>query len=274
MTLLHPTTLRRRRAVAVAAAVAVVLLALRVAAPADANPLPPPGPWPAPVVGATNPLVGSAFTDNGGHASAQASLRVWLPSGRHRRAAITRTIGRRTVVRGRLRDRISRRSISGATVQLAAQNVEGGEWYLAGVARTNRKGRFRALLPAGATRRVAVLYWPFASSLEPLYSRRLLVRASPRVSLAITARGRSALFRGGVGGDVIPPGGLVVAAQVRNGDAWVSVRLVRTDANGRFRARYRFKYRDRRFVVRATVPSQPGWRLYTGSSRRHSIRTR
>ncbi|MGH2943955.1 MAG: hypothetical protein ACRDLN_14395, partial [Solirubrobacteraceae bacterium] len=252
----------------------VVLLALRAAATADANLLPPPGPWPAPVVGATNPLLGSPFTDNGGYASAQASLRVWLPSGRQRRAAITQTIGRRTVVRGRLRDRISRRSISGATVQLATQNVEGAEWYLVGVARTNRKGRFRALLPAGPTRRAAVLYWPFASSLTPVYSKRLLVRASARVSLRISARGRSALFRGTVSGDVIPAGGLVVAAQVRNGDAWVSVRLVRTDANGRFRARYRFKYRNRRFVVRATAPSQPGWRLYSGSSGRRSIRTR
>jgi hypothetical protein len=268
----HPTRLPRRRA----AAAAVVLAGLWAApaATTDAKLLPPPGPWPAPVVGATNPLLGSPFNANGGYASANMSLRTWLPSGRHRREAITRTIGWGTVVRGRLRDRISRRSISGATVQLAAQNVDGGEWYLAGVARTDRKGRFRVLLPPGPTRRIGIVYWPFADSVEPVYSRRMLVRTAGRVDLRTTARGRSVVFRGTVSGAPIPSGGLLVAAQVKNGAAWVTVRLVRTSPGGRFRARYRFKYRNRTFVVRATAPSQPGWPLYGGSSRAHRIRTR
>jgi len=270
MTCSHPTRLRRRRA----AAATIVLAGLWAAATTEAKLLPPPGPWPAPVVGATNPLLGSPFGANGGHASANVSLRVWLPSGRQRRAAITRPIGWGTVVRGRLRDRISGRSIGGATLQLAAQNVDGGDWYLAGIARTNRKGRFRALLPPGPTRRSAILYWPFVDSPGPLYSRRLLVRASARVYLKTTARGRSVLFRGKVSGDAIPPGGVLVAAQVRNAGAWVSVRLVRTKPDGSFRARYRFKYRNRRFVVRATAPSQPDWALYSGSSRQRTIRTR
>jgi hypothetical protein len=270
MTDSRPARLRRRRA----AAAVIVLAGLWAAATTEAKLLPPPGPWPAPVVGATNPLLGSPSIANGGHASANVSLRVWLPAGRQRRSAITRPIGWGTVVRGRLRDRISGRSISAATLQLAAQNGDGGDWYLAGIARTTRKGRFRALLPPGPTRRVAILYWPFLDSPEPVYSKRLLVRASARVSLKTTARGRSGLFRGKVSGAAIPPGGLVVAAQVRNGPAWVSVRLVRTQPDGEFRARYRFKYRNRRFLVRATVPSQPGWPLYSGSSRPQRIRTR
>lgn len=270
MTDSHPARLRRLRA----AAATIVLVGLGVPATADAKLLPPPGPWPAPVVGATNPLLGTPSIANGGHASANVSLRVWLASGRQRRSVITRPIGWGTVVRGRLRDRISGRSIGGATVQLAAQNGDGGDWYLAGIARTSRKGGFRALLPPGPTRRVGILYWPFADSPAPVYSKRMLVRASGRVDLKTTARGRSVLFRGKVSGDAIPPGGLVVAAQVRNGAAWVSVRLVRTQPSGEFRARYRFKYRNRRFLVRATVPSQPGWPLYSGSSRPQRIRTR
>lgn len=288
MTDRHPSILRRRRAaatrsarprtavrvpVATATATAALLVALWPATPTNAGMLPPPGLWPAPVVGATNPLAGTAATANGAPASADVALGVWLPSRQRRRAVITRTIGEPIVVRGRLRDRASRRSIRAATVQLAAQSVSGGDWYLAGVTSTNRKGGFKAILPPGPTRRVAILYWPFASSPAPVYSRRLLVRSAGRVYLKTIVRGRSVVFAGKVSGDAIPPGGLLVAAQVRNGGAWVSVRLVRTQASGRFRARYRFKYGDRRFLVRATAPSQPGWPLYSGSSRPQMIRT-
>ena len=285
MTDRHPPALRRRRAAAtlsarprrtvwVAVAVAAMLVALWPAATTNASLLPPPGLWPAPVVGATNPLESTTLAANGAPASADVALSIWLPSGRRRREVITRTLGEPTVVRGRLRDRASRRSIRGATVQLAAQNAGGGDWYLAGVTSTNRKGGFKAVLPPGPTRRVAILYWPFVNSPAPLYSRRLLVRAAGRVYLKTIVRGRSVLFTGRVSGDAIPAGGLLVAAQVRNGGAWVSVRLVRTQASGRFRARYRFKYGNRRFLVRATAPSQPGWPLYSGSSRPQMIRTR
>jgi len=283
----HPPTLRRRCAAATrgarprptflvpaATAVAAVLVALWPATPSNAGLLPPPGLWPAPVVGATNPLAGTTLAANGDPASADVALGVWLPSGHRRRAAITRTMGEPAVVRGRLRDRMSRRSIRGATVQLAAQNAGGGDWYLAGVTSTNSKGGFKAVLPPGPTRRVAILYWPFVNSPAPVYSRRLLVRSAGRVYLKTIVRGRSVIFTGRVSGDVIPPGGLLVAAQVRNGGAWVSVRLVRTQPSGRFRARYRFKYGNRRFLVRATAPSQPGWPLYSGSSRPQTIRTR
>jgi hypothetical protein len=287
MTDRHPPTLRRRRAaailgahprhtvwIAVAIAATAVLVALWPAATTNARLLPPPGLWPAPVVGATNPLEGTTLAANGAPASADVALGVWLASGHRRRAEITRTFGDPAVVRGRLRDRTSRRSIRGAQVQLATQNVGGGDWYLAGVTSTNRRGGFKAVLPPGPTRRVAILYWPFVNSPAPVYSRRLLVRAAGRVYLKTIVRGRSVLFRGRVSGDAIPPGGLLVAAQVRNGGAWVSVRLVRTQASGRFRARYRFKYGNRRFLVRATAPSQPGWPLYSGSSRPQMIRTR
>jgi len=282
MTDRQPPAPRRRHAAAtlsarprrtVAVATAAVLVALWPAATTDASLLPPPGLWPAPVVGATNPLAGTPLAANGAPASADVTLDVWLPSGRHRREAITRTIGEPTVVRGRLRDRASRRSIRAATVQLAAQNVSGGDWYLAALTTTNRKGGFKAVLPPGLTRRVAILYWPFVNSPTPLYSRRLLVRSASRVYLRTIVRGRSVVFTGRVSGDAIPPGGLVVAAQVRNGGAWVSVRLVRSQDDGRFRARYRFKYAGRRFLVRATAPSQPGWPFYSGSSRPQTIRT-
>lgn len=256
------------------AAVAVLVGVLVVAVPAAAGLLPAPGPWPADVAGATNPLLGTSLAFNGGAAGVNVRLRVWLPLRGHRRAAITRTIGARTIVRGRLRNRDTRRSIAGAIVQLVAADVADGGWVLVGSARTNRLGVFRAVLPPGPTRRVAVLYWPLVSSPAAVFSRRLLVRASARVTMTTRTTGRSMMIRGRVDGAPIPPGGLLVAAQVRNGRSWATVRLVRCFAGGGFRARYRFKFHGRRFVVRALVPAQAGWPLYGGASRPQRVLTR
>jgi hypothetical protein len=257
--------------------VATVTVALLAAVPATAHAalLAPPGPWPVPVAGAGNPLVGSAFVFNGGHATQNASLRVWLRRGAARSPAVTRAIGAKIVVRGRLRNRDTRRSISGAALQLVAQNADGGDWSLVGGAFTNRRGEFHADLPPGSTRRVAVLYWPTVSDAAPVASRRLLVRASARVYLKTSMLARHGIvYRGRVSGAPIPAGGLVVAAQVRNGRAWATVRLVRTLPSGRFVARYRFKYGNRRYQVRALVPAQPAWPLYSGHSQPERVLTR
>jgi hypothetical protein len=254
----------------------VLTAAIAAGAPdaAHAKLLPPAGPWPAPVVGVSNPLTGTQLAFNGAYATPNASLRVWLPLGRFSATAITRAVGGRTIIRGQLRSRDTRRSISGAAVQLAAQNVDGGDWYLAGAARTSHTGRFRAVLSPGPTRRVAVLYWPHISAAGPVFSRRLLVRASARVFLRTSVRGRRITYRGRVSGAAIPSGGLLIAAQVRNGPSWVTVRLVRTHVSGRFVARYRFKYAGRRFAVRALAPSQAAWPLYSGHSHSRQVRTR
>lgn len=257
--------------------VAVIVVAIAATAPtaARADLLPPPGPWPAPVVGATNPLAGTPFVYNGGYATQNAAARVWLAVGGSRRTSMTRPVGARTVVRGRLVNRDNLRGISGAAVQLAAQPITGGEWFLVDVARTNSTGRFRAVLPAGPTCRVAALYWPAATSATPVYSRRLVVRARARVYLKTSLlRGHRIVYRGRVSGAPIPDGGLVVAAQVRNGPVWATVKLVRTFASGRFVARYRFKYGGRRFHVRALVPAQPAWPLYSGRSLTQRVTSR
>lgn len=257
---------------------ALALLAATTAAPATAHAalLPPEGPWPAPVANASNPLAGTPFAVNGADATPNASLGVWLPVGTSRQLEVTRTFGARTIVRGRVRNRDTQRSISGATVQLAANNVnEGGSWYLAGVAQSDRSGGFRAVLPAGPTRRVAALYWPTISATLPIYSSTLVVRTRARVYLRTSMLGgRRIIYRGRVSGAAIPPGGLLVAAQVRNGPSWATVQLVRTYSSGRFTAHYRFKYRGRRFQVRARVPSQPAWPLYTGQSKTRWVRSR
>ena len=270
-----PSPLPRLRRGACAAALAAAALAW-LPATAGAALIPAPGPWPTNVAGATNPLVGTPFLLNGGHATANAELRVWLPDRARRRTAITRTVGQYTTIRGRLRNRDDRHSISGATLIVAVQNVYSpADWTAATTVKTNRRGDFRTVLGPGYHRRAALLYYPSVSTGSPIFSRRLLIRARSRVVLERPFhRGRSYRFDGQVSAGIapIPPAGLLVALQVRNRSGnWVSARLRRTTASGRFRIRYTFPTRTR-LNVRVALPSQSGWALYAGYSRVRPIR--
>ena len=228
--------------------------------------LPAPGPWPAGVNGARNPLIGTPVLYNGAYATGTPSFRIWLSvRGRHR-MSVKSPVGRHVVVRGRLRNAAARHSIGGAIVTIAAQNVYTGAWYAGGVVVTNRKGRFRARMPVTTHTRLAALYYPAVSWPAPVYSRRVLVQAASRVYMKATMlKHRRIVYRGKVSGAPIPAGGLLVAAQVRNGRHWATVRLTRTQPSGRFVARYTFKTRQR-FRVRALVPAQPAWPFYSGRS--------
>lgn len=272
----RPLPRSRRRAVAAAAAAVATAVGVGLAASADAALIPPPGPWPANVVGATNPLVGTPFAFNGSHATANARLRVWLPFHGRRLTGVTRTAGQKIVVRGRLRNRDDRHSIAGATLTLVAQNnVYTPDWTTVANVRTNRRGDFRAVLPPGYHRRAAVIYYPSIDATSPVFSRRLLVRAKSRVDLARPVhKGRAYRFDGRVSAGAVPPpaGGLLVALQVRNRSGnWVTARLRRTTASGRFRIRYTFPTRAR-LNVRIAAPSQSGWPLYAGYSPVRRIR--
>jgi hypothetical protein len=252
---------------------AVVLAALAPTA-APAGLIPPPGPWPTAVDGATNPLAGTAVLANGTNATANASLRVWLADGATRRTTITRPIGRPTAVAGRLRNRTTHRSIGGAVVTLVAQNVYHAEWSVVTTDRTDRKGRFRVLLPSGYHRRAAILYYPDVNATVPLYSRRLLVRASSRVFLGRPHHTKRRFrFDGVVSGAPVPPTGLLVALQVLNRSGhWITARLANTRPTGRFHIRYDFQ--PGRLSVRILAPSQTAWLLYGGHSQTRTITPR
>lgn len=253
-------------------AAAGVVLALP--SPAAADLLPPAGPWPVAVPSAPNPLAGTPFPVNGANATANARLSAYLPVGRRgRRTTLTRVIGGRTVIRGTLRNADIHKRIRGAVLLLVAQNVYTGAWSKVANVRTGRTGRYRAVLPAGLTRRAALLYWPAAASPTPVASRRVTVKTSARVRLSARRRGSLVRFIGKVSGWPMPPGGLRVQVQVRNSDGWVTLRLPRTTPTGRFRASYRFR-NGRRYRVRAVVPAQAGWPLYRGASRARTIRPR
>jgi len=153
------------------------------------------------------------------------------------------------------------------------------EWIASGSTRTNRRGHFARVLSAGYHRRVAVLYYAEINTATPLFSRRLLVRAKSHVHLAQPyhqRHSRKYRFDGQVsaGAVPIPSPGLLIALQVRNRRGnWVTARLARTTASGRYRIRYAFPtFAPLRVRVRA--PSQSGWPLYAGVSRIGHVRPR
>lgn len=263
----------RRRKVAGTAVLAGAVLAL-VAPSATAAIIPPPGQWPTNIIGAANPLIGTPFVLNGSHATPNADLRVWMPYGGHRRTSVTRSVGHSTVIRGRLRNRDTRRSIAGATVTLAARDLYTPDWNAVANTRTNRRGDFRVVLGPGYHRRVAIIYYPSIAAVSPVYSRRLLVRAKSRVTFPAPYHKRRAYrFDGQVsaGSAPIPSTGLLIALQVRNRRGnYVTARLQRTRSSGRFRIRYKFPTRSP-LRVRVLVPAQTDWPLFAGKSRSRYI---
>jgi len=246
-------------------------------ASADAKLIPPPGPWPTTVSAAANPLIGTPFTLNGAYATANADLRIWIASRGERATSITRTVGKQTVIDGRLRNRDNRRPIVGATVTLATQNVYASEWTAISNVRTSQTGEFRAILPPGYHRRAAVLYFPAIDAPSPIFSRRLLIRAKSRVDLAPPVRTRRAYrFDGQVsaGGAPVPASGLLLALQVKNRHGnWITARLSKTTPSGRFRIRYTFPTPGR-LKARIAVPAQTAWALYAGHSQTWTIEPR
>ena len=266
----HPV---RGRATASRALVLCLAAATAVAfapAAAHAGIIPAPGPWPTTVAGATNPLTGSALAFNGVNSTPNAELRVWLPVGHRKRTAVTNTYGAYTVIAGRLRNRDTNHSISGAILTLAVQNVyTPADWTAVVNVQTDRHGRFRTVLAPGYHRRVALLYYPNVNSPAPVVSRRLLVRAKSRVTLIRPFHvRRDYRFDGQVSAGLvpIPTTGLLIALQVRNrSGSWITARLRRTTPTGRFRLRYTFPS-SAPLKVRVSVPSQSGWLLYAGTS--------
>jgi hypothetical protein len=248
------------------------------ASPAAAGGLfPAAGPWPAPIAGAANPLTGTPHALNGANATPNTQLRVWLVVGGKTRTEITRRSSDRTMVRGELRNRDTRRAISGAALTVVAEDVYLGQWVAVGNLRTSRRGQFRAVLPETARHlRVAVIYYPAVTSPLPIFSRRLLIRTSSRVWLAKPHGERRAVrFHGRVSGGPVPASGLLVALQVRNSfGRWVTARLVRTRPDGRYRVGYRFPRGGRLTVRVLVVGRQPGWPLYAGASAPARIRLR
>jgi hypothetical protein len=186
---------------------------------------------------------------NGSGASSYARTRLWLPVNGRKPMSRRVPFGTRAELAGMLMDEASR-PIRGATLDLATREAHSrADWRSLSPIVTDRRGRFRATLPAGPSRKVRVSYRAYSA--DPAYSASaeadLTVRAAVRFSASprhvrngsvITFRGR---LRGGPGRRGVTVVIYAVGRRVRGQRARVPVEALRTDRHGRFAYRYRFQ---------------------------------
>jgi hypothetical protein len=190
-------------------------------------------------------------------------------------SGLTVDYGTAVEVRGRLTD-AQRRGIDGRPVTVIVRGVAG-----IGAAPERRRvvtghgGHFGLRLPAGTSRRVAVAFHG-GDGLAPSPRRSLALRV--RAAISLTAEpteldtGESVRLHGRVvlGPARVSRRGKLVAIQYleRATDRWRPALVVRTDAEGRFDTRYRFRYVTglAEIRLRATAPAEGGWPFARGSS--------
>jgi hypothetical protein len=199
---------------------------------------------------------------NGSNASAQATLAVrWR---RTRRERLTSGFGRAQTITGRLTGP-GGTPISGAAIDLRETPAyAGARTATMASPRTDANGRFSVRLARGlSSRTVSFAYRSHLGDPRPAATRTLAlnVRAGIAVSVAphTASVGRSIFFRGHLRGGPIPRAGKQLVLEARSpGSGWIEFDVVRTNARGRFRASYRFKFpgpANYRFRVRSEAES-------------------
>ena len=199
---------------------------------------------------------------NGTNASAQAKLSVrWMGTAR---TSARGGFGRARMLSGRLTT-VDGSPISGAAIDVRATAAYAGAKPLTMASpRTDAGGRFSVSVPAGtSSRTLRFAYRAHLDDTQPAATGalRLVTRAAIalRVSPHTASAGRSISFRGRLRGGPIPPGGKQLVLEARSpGSAWIEFKVIRTDARGRYRAAYRFKFAgpaDYRFRVRSEAES-------------------
>jgi hypothetical protein len=219
---------------------------------------------------------GCAGADRGATARrAKTRLFVRLRGGHGRGDALTIPFGAPALLAGRLttadgaglagrRIKVVARPSHGALAVRTARRVATGE-----------RGGFVLRLDPGTSRRISVSF-PGNGALVPAGHRSLDLRVRSGVTLAAAPgalrTGESVRLRGRVRsrGAPIPRRGKLVAVQYLEAETgrWRPVLVTRTDHDGRFHARYRFRYVSdaARIRLRATALAEERWPYAPGSS--------
>jgi hypothetical protein len=196
-------------------------------------------------IGPGSPLV-ERGAPNGTNASDQAKLTArWEGTSKQvrtsRYGAVDRVTGRLVGTAGQ--------PISGAVLDVSEMPAyEGARAVPLARTSTGPTGAWALTLPRGISS--GTLSFDYRSHLDdtiPVATATLTLKVHAGIALRIAPRvvsvGRSIFFSGTLRGTPIPPGGkqLVLEARSRGGE-WIQFDTLGTDAKGRYRARYRFKF--------------------------------
>jgi len=218
---------------------------------------------------ANPPPPGVPGPPNGANASTQAAMSVhWSAS---RKATLLCAYGHGQIVTGRLTGP-GGTPIAGAAIDVRAMPAyAGASAVVMPSPHTDSAGRFSVRLPRGASSRTLdFAYRAHLGDALPVATRTLQLRVHAGVALRVsphtTSVGSTIFFGGRLLGGPIPRGGKQLVLEARSpGSAWIEFNVVHTDARGRYRSSYRFKFpgpADYSFRVRseaeADYPYVPG----------------
>lgn len=114
--------------------------------------------------------------------------------------------------------------------------------------KTDADGRFLMRIDRGArSQSLAIAYRAHVGDTQPVAARTLTLKVRASISLSVsphtTSVGRRIVFHGLLRGSPIPRGGKQLVLEARSpGSPWIEFKVVRTDAQGRYHASYRFKF--------------------------------
>ena len=211
---------------------------------------------------------------NGTPATDDAQLTAYFAA--TRRQQLTTRFGRPAVVHGRLHD-AGGTPIADARIELLATSRQPGAAAVDnGVARTGADGAWMLILPGGgSSRTLEFRYRPYSNDATAAAQQRLLLKVRAGVRLRIRPRvlrgARTIRFAGRLLGKPVPRRGKLVELQARTKGTrrWITFKSVRSDARGRFRHRYTFRYPNRRvtYEFRARSRFETGYPYEQGASR-------
>jgi hypothetical protein len=197
-----------------------------------------------------------------------------------RGSSVTVPFGARAVLSGRLLD-AEGAGLAGRRLKVAIRPSRGAlsngrALYL----ETGSHGGFRLELPAGTSRRIAIVF-PGDRALDRARRAPLSLRVRGGVVFHATpsslATGERLVLWGRVRaqGAPLPRRGKLVAVQYLEEEtgAWRPVLVTRSDHSGHFRARYRFRYVSdhARIRLRAVALAEERWPYVPGASRSRTV---
>jgi hypothetical protein len=137
---------------------------------------------------------------------------------------------------------------------------------------TSAEGRFTLRVPAGSSSRTLRFEYSDDLGAPPVATRTLTLSVRAGVVLGVAPRtasvGSSIHFSGRLLGGPVPAGGKLLVLEARSpGGAWLEFDVIRSDARGRFHARYRFKFPGpAKYQFRALCEAEADYPFATGGS--------
>ena len=215
---------------------------------------------------------------NGTNASDQARLSArWSGTTKTTRTSVygaaDRITGRLTTSTGQ--------PISGAVLDVSETPVDQGAKAvsLAGV-RTGPTGAWTLTLPKTiCSIALRFAYRSHVNDTIPVATSALTLRVHAgivlRIAPRVTSVGHTIRFSGVLHGAPIPPGGKQLILEASSGGEWIQFRTISSDAKGRYRASYRFKFSGPvTYRFRVLCPHEADFPFLKGTSRVVAVRER